>query len=953
MNKKVKWVGILSTAERNNIGLIRVRQNNVNSEVLGFEIIDGNGEPYDLKNRKVLFCTYFDRFAPVEQYAEVIENGKIVYTMNEHDMQKPVRINFAYFKIMDEEDNLVDTTQNFSYDIMPSIESKCGDFGAYIIRLEEVLDAFNVVKDEAMKEIQQIIKDFNEQVIKQQQDFEFWFESIKDILESVDPGGILLSEIVEARNSPFLNIKFKNLKERFEWIENEFSRNGVSPSYFGAVGDGVTDDSKALDFMVEYAGKNNYPIKFDAKSYIWNPSKTLEFSNSIDFGKSKIIRESKINEGKPLISLRHSKKRVPFDISQLVTLINRKTTRIPELAGNGDCLIHVYDGSTTIFKREGVSGDVNGVSKFDQFLIDNNGYVLNPVIYDFDNVTSIVIQPIDNDFVTIKGGNFYTKEEGKIKDYVNDAILINRSNVILENINSTNDNKIAAASNGVVNIVEAANVSLRNTKLSPKLFEDKGTYDFSAYKVINLFLVDVKGQNHTNDVWGVMGTNFIKNFIVERCSLNRIDSHQGVTNLTIRDTQVGRGGISVVGYGNLVLENVITTAQTVINLRKDYGAFWSGNISAKNITQIRVKDEALSFIFAEYYMDHDYSPGVNNMGLGTGVVDIENYVLDDNTITTTGTNNVTPIIRLRSLVKNSENILHNYRLPKTIKINSAKIVRNIDAKAGFAFMTDVNTWAVRAQTNAKVYPSENFETNINVELDDIDFSDFAGIDWRSSLFILGASNLLGTNADDNYADVLSRPFWNFDISNCNVIHASTLGRFAKLQIRNTVIQAALCYQRGSRSFINSSDCTIRPRANSEDSVLFKARYDRWFFSNCYFDQAFVKDTATVIANPFKSVIQDLFIFATGKGQPIVPTSSMSSCYLTAQYDLAKLKPDIKNFNFKFGNWAPYAVFHPLVGDNNDVPKTNLYIGLAFYNTTYNRLQIYDGSGWRDTSGNPV
>lgn len=204
MIKKIKWVGTLSTTERNNIGLIQVRQNNVNSEVLGFNIADGNGEPYDLKNRKVLFCTYFDKFAPVEQYAEVIEDGKIVYTMNEHDMQKPVRINFAYFKIMDEKDNLVDTTQNFSYDIIPSVESKCGDFGPYIIRLEEVLDAFLQINTDAKKELEQIIIDFNKQIIEQQQKFDEWFEPIRDILESVDPGGVLLKEIVGARGGEAL-----------------------------------------------------------------------------------------------------------------------------------------------------------------------------------------------------------------------------------------------------------------------------------------------------------------------------------------------------------------------------------------------------------------------------------------------------------------------------------------------------------------------------------------------------------------------------------------------------------------------------------------------------------------------------------------------------------------------------------------------------------------------------
>lgn len=204
MNKKVKWVGTLSTTERNNIGLIQVRQNNVNSETLGFNIVDGNGEPYDLKNRKVLFCTYFDRFAPVEQYAEVIENGKIIYTMNEHDMQKPVRINFAYFKILDKKDNLVDTTQNFSYDIMPSIESKCMNSEPYIIRLEELFDIYQ----DFYKQQKQEADDYHE---KQIEIWESFFNAYREIIESVDPGGILLKEIVEARGLyPTLNDRLNN-----------------------------------------------------------------------------------------------------------------------------------------------------------------------------------------------------------------------------------------------------------------------------------------------------------------------------------------------------------------------------------------------------------------------------------------------------------------------------------------------------------------------------------------------------------------------------------------------------------------------------------------------------------------------------------------------------------------------------------------------------------------------
>lgn len=266
MNEKIKWVGTLSTTERNNIGLIKVRQNNVNSEVLGFNIVDGNGEPYDLKNRKVLFCTYFDKFAPVEQYAEVIENGKIIYTMNEHDMQKPVRINFAYFKIMDDKDNLVDTTQNFSYDIMPSVESKCMNSEPYIIRLEEVLDAFLQINTDAKKELEQIIIDFNEQVVEQQQSFEIWFESIKEILESVDPGGILLSEIVESRTD-IKGVVHESLSSRLNKtdIENESNFSKINNTVFVANFprlNGEVDDTNRLNRAIN--SKNMAYVIFES-----------------------------------------------------------------------------------------------------------------------------------------------------------------------------------------------------------------------------------------------------------------------------------------------------------------------------------------------------------------------------------------------------------------------------------------------------------------------------------------------------------------------------------------------------------------------------------------------------------------------------------------------------------------------------------------------------------------
>ena len=314
MVKKIKWVGTLSTTERNNIGLIQVRQNNVNSEVLGFNIVDGNGEPYDLKNRKVLFCTYFDKLSPVEQYAEVIENGKIIYTMNEHDMQKPVRINFAYLKIMDENNNLVDTTQNFSYDIIPSIESSCMNAEPYIIRLEEVLDAFNSVRDEAMKEMQQIIIDFNEQIIKQQQDFSKWFESIREILESVDPGGIILNELVDFRYSKMLSTHFTKIKDRGDFWDNSLSQIGFNICWLDHVYNFETEATEAINEAVKIANELGVPIIIPAGEYDIDTEKSIVVDRDSSFILSNKTVLKAIPNNKDFYSIFHIKQGASFSL---------------------------------------------------------------------------------------------------------------------------------------------------------------------------------------------------------------------------------------------------------------------------------------------------------------------------------------------------------------------------------------------------------------------------------------------------------------------------------------------------------------------------------------------------------------------------------------------------------------------------------------------------------------
>lgn len=196
MNKKSKWLATLSTTEPyNNIGIIQVRQGNINSETWLIPITQ-NGMPLNFLNEgitKVYFCTKFSNKYIVEQEAEIIDGqkGHIKYVMNEFDMQK-TGLQQAYFKFEDGEGNYRGATQSFTYRIIESIDSSYSEMGSYVARLEELLKLYS---------------DFFE---NQSQSWIDFVTANKEILESIDPGGKILWELIEARDGEVsLNARLK------------------------------------------------------------------------------------------------------------------------------------------------------------------------------------------------------------------------------------------------------------------------------------------------------------------------------------------------------------------------------------------------------------------------------------------------------------------------------------------------------------------------------------------------------------------------------------------------------------------------------------------------------------------------------------------------------------------------------------------------------------------------
>lgn len=200
-----KWPVTLSTTEPfNYIGIVKVRQGNKNSEVLQATIIE-NGDPLDLSGCTATIQTVIGKH-PVERACKITDQKKgiVEYVFDEYTMQESGRqtANIAFYK----GDEFIASSQDFSYFVIRAVSQTEGEMGSYWQTVNDLID------------------DMTDYINAGQGDFDTWFDSVKDILSSIDPGGVLLNEVVEARKD-LSGVRHTTISARlqadFEWIQQQ------------------------------------------------------------------------------------------------------------------------------------------------------------------------------------------------------------------------------------------------------------------------------------------------------------------------------------------------------------------------------------------------------------------------------------------------------------------------------------------------------------------------------------------------------------------------------------------------------------------------------------------------------------------------------------------------------------------------------------------------------------
>ncbi|EGO5025971.1 TPA: phage baseplate upper protein [Enterococcus faecalis] len=276
----VKWQATLSTTEPYNyIGIQNVRQGNRNTEVLEAVLVE-NALPLDLTGCEVFFESVIDKKYPIQRAAKIVnaKKGIIQYTFDEYSMQSLHRQE-AYFSIH-KGDNLIGSTQNFSYFVVNAASKTEGEMGSYWQSIEDLIADMTAFINEnkgdftawmnARKEEFEEWRKNQQDTFKawrngQETDYLMWFESIKDILKTVDPGGTMLAELMDARVD-IQGVRHNSLSERLLADMNYLYQRLEERLFTLKHGNVSTleilqDDSFSINHQVKVIGSVNRPMK--------------------------------------------------------------------------------------------------------------------------------------------------------------------------------------------------------------------------------------------------------------------------------------------------------------------------------------------------------------------------------------------------------------------------------------------------------------------------------------------------------------------------------------------------------------------------------------------------------------------------------------------------------------------------------------------------------------------
>jgi len=426
------------------------------------------------------------------------------------------------------------------------------------------------------------------------------------------------------------------------------TKSEVTYEAFGAVGDGVTDDLPAICQAHAYANAQDLPVRSnpEATYHLGRRALTAIIQTSTDWGTSRFIIDDSQgveNHRLALFEVRSRLEPVPLVIDHLA----RGQERL-DLRPATDCLVLVENNHRKIFIRRGLNQN-DGTAQKEVFILHQDGSIEGAIDWDYEKVTRVVALPIDPEPLIVRGGIFINianrmrQEVGY--NYWLRNIQISRSHTEIDGVTLqvVGETEMGHPYNGFLNMQRCANITLRNCAIDArKMYQtigsagkpvSMGSYGYVANSVVNFRMLNCRMQNILDRTrWGVIGTNFMKNILLEDCVLSRMDVHMGASgDYIIRRSTLGHQGLNAIGRGRLVIEDSTLHGGSMVGFRSDYGSTWEGEVLIRNCRWITPADRTGNPVM--FHLDNDGTHDFGYPCFMPRVIRIDGLFVDDSSRT--------------------------------------------------------------------------------------------------------------------------------------------------------------------------------------------------------------------------------------------------------------------------------------------------------------------------------
>ena len=220
---------------------------------------------------------------------------------------------------------------------------------------------------------------------------------------------------------------------------------------FGAVGDGVTDDSDAIRAAHDAANECGLPVlgKANATYYIGPITKTIRIQTDTDWnGAHFIFDDHKIRWDDSTLRSINVFTVAAQEGSKKITVPAGYTLSKGDpnvgMTFDAPCMLKIVNSNEKIYIRYGANAN-NGANKYELILVDENGNVdpSTPIQYDYTTVTELTAYCVVDTPIFVGNGTITTIAPNPKEydpDYENNycyykrGIVVNRSNTTLYNI---------------------------------------------------------------------------------------------------------------------------------------------------------------------------------------------------------------------------------------------------------------------------------------------------------------------------------------------------------------------------------------------------------------------------------------------------------------------------------------------------------------------------------------